>query len=840
MTKFSLVFALFVALSASPAFSQVSPPVLKVEDGGTGASSAPSARTNLGAAAAGVNSDITSLSGLATPLPTSEGGTGATGGVSPTGSLTTTPETVINVADYGGCSGSPSSDTANLNSALAAARNSTAYTNNQPVRVVGGFSSNGVACAVTQVNATGFTRFGAGARLVIEDLTLACSGSGDICLDTLGSLSVQFNKVTIIGSASSPPMIGLQEGNIAPASYACCIHTHYGLEIVGSFTFTGIYSAASESTTYYSPIVRNNGANLGVIGSLGAISGGSGYRNGVYTNVSLVGSATGVGAVATIQVSGGTVTNVTLANQGKQYAIGDSLTASAASLGGSGAGFSVPVANIGQFAMVLDGQNHWGVSSSFQTVNWPADTYYTFTENNIIGGSLRFYGAAYTGAPLWMASVEGLRTAHLYLAQAASGPCVSLFDNDATYTLHNISETLEIECETSAAGYDVQLTGSNPTPNVSGLNVLDQLSTVNTAILGVDSGITAVTAHGAKVILGHSATNVPLFGIGSAALWNFDGAVSLPLAWEYNAPSSALVSGVSGGVPTAGGGPLDFMTSTSGVSGAYSCARRLSFAYNGPLCNVRRASDSASVDLYPSAAGVIDKSAITTFCANTSCYIVTEYDQSGNGNVARNTTAATQPALVIEGSALNYAVCGTWGDGGNTSLAVSANSAINNLFSSSGFASVVANKTTAITNSMRLLSRLSGSSGWEISGAYTAGYGFPQFTMGATSGFGQWVSSSAMPATGARIYDVSYNYALLSNVPTLGVNGVAASYQSTVQPSGSIGDSSNLIIGNNSAGGYGWPGDICEVVLARQALSATQIEAIRRNEAVFYGLFGVR
>ena len=178
MTRFSLIFSLFVALCATPALGQVSPPVLKVEDGGTGASSAATARTNLGAAAAGPNSDITSLSGLTTPLPASEGGTGATGGVSPTGSLTTTPETVINVADYGGCSGSPSSDTANLNSALAAARNSTAYANNQPVRVVGGFASTGVACAVTQVNATGFTRFGSGARLLIEDLTLSCSGAG--------------------------------------------------------------------------------------------------------------------------------------------------------------------------------------------------------------------------------------------------------------------------------------------------------------------------------------------------------------------------------------------------------------------------------------------------------------------------------------------------------------------------------------------------------------------------------------------------------------------------------------------------------------------------------------
>ena len=438
-----------------------------------------------------------------------------------------------------------------------------------------------------------------------------------------------------------------------------------------------------------------------------------------------------------------------------------------------------------------------------------------------------------------MASVEGLRTAHLYLAQTASGPCVSLFDNNATFTLHNISETLEIECESSTANYDVQLTGSNSTPNISGLTVLDQLSTVNTAILGVDSGITAVTAHGSSVTLGHSANNVPLFDIGSAGLWNFDGAVNLPYAWEYNAPSSSLVSGVSGGVPVNGAGPIDFLTTTGGLSGAYSCARRLLFSYNGPLCSIRRASDAASIDFYPNPSGVIDKSAISTFCANTSCFVAAEYDQSGNGNPARNATMATQPALVIEGSALNYAVCGTWGNGGNASLTVSANSAINNLFATGGFASVVSNKTAAITNSMRLLSRLSGGTGWEISGAYTAGYSFPQFTIDASGGNGAWVSSSVMPTTGAQIYDLSYSYGSQSNIPVLAVNGATQSFQIATQPSGSIGDSNNLIIGNNASGGYGWPGDICEVVLARQPLSATQLEAIRRNQAVFYGLSGV-
>jgi hypothetical protein len=48
-----------------------------VASGGTGASTAGNARTNLSAASSGANSDITSLTGLTTALTVSQGGTGA-------------------------------------------------------------------------------------------------------------------------------------------------------------------------------------------------------------------------------------------------------------------------------------------------------------------------------------------------------------------------------------------------------------------------------------------------------------------------------------------------------------------------------------------------------------------------------------------------------------------------------------------------------------------------------------------------------------------------------------------------------------------------------------------
>ena len=78
------------------------------------------------------------------------------------------------------------------------------------------------------------------------------------------------------------------------------------------------------------------------IKTLGAITGGAGYVNGTYTNVTLTGGS-GSGAKATVTVTGGNVTAVTLTSRGAGYQVGDALSASNTELGGTGAGFSIPV-----------------------------------------------------------------------------------------------------------------------------------------------------------------------------------------------------------------------------------------------------------------------------------------------------------------------------------------------------------------------------------------------------------------------------------------------------------------------------------------------------------------
>ena len=79
--------------------------------------------------------------------------------------------------------------------------------------------------------------------------------------------------------------------------------------------------------------------------ALGAITGGSAYTAGTYFDVPLTGGS-GSGALATITVAGGAVTAVTLTDGGLQYGVANTLSAAAANIGGTGSGFSVPVAAV--------------------------------------------------------------------------------------------------------------------------------------------------------------------------------------------------------------------------------------------------------------------------------------------------------------------------------------------------------------------------------------------------------------------------------------------------------------------------------------------------------------
>lgn len=85
-------------------------------------------------------------------------------------------------------------------------------------------------------------------------------------------------------------------------------------------------------------VLTATATGLGGALSTGTITAGSGYTDATYTNVALTGGS-GNGGIASITVSGGVVTAVSITTAGAAYVIGDVLSAPASSLGGVGSGF---------------------------------------------------------------------------------------------------------------------------------------------------------------------------------------------------------------------------------------------------------------------------------------------------------------------------------------------------------------------------------------------------------------------------------------------------------------------------------------------------------------------
>jgi len=96
----------------------------------------------------------------------------------------------------------------------------------------------------------------------------------------------------------------------------------------------------------------------------------------------------------------------------------------------------------------------------------------------------------------------------------------------------------------------------------------------------------------------------------------------------------AFAAALLAGTPVASAGPCDIYASggTACVA-AHSTTRALFNAYNGPLYQVRRASDNATTNINTlSAGGFANAAAQDSFCANTTCTVTIIFDQTTRHN----------------------------------------------------------------------------------------------------------------------------------------------------------------------------------------------------------------
>jgi flagellar hook-basal body protein len=124
------------------------------------------------------------------------------------------------------------------------------------------------------------------------------------------------------------------------------------------------------------------------IGTLGGVTGGSGYTNGTHTDVLLSGGS-GAGAKGTVVIAGGIVTSATLTATGVGYKQGDFLTIDP-SIIGNGSGFSVPVSTlvtnrIGTLAAVSDAGSGYTVGQVVNLVGGAGTSGATGTVTSING-----------------------------------------------------------------------------------------------------------------------------------------------------------------------------------------------------------------------------------------------------------------------------------------------------------------------------------------------------------------------------------------------------------------------------------------------------------------------
>ena len=118
---------------------------------------------------------------------------------------------------------------------------------------------------------------------------------------------------------------------------------------------------------------------VGGVNAITLTAGGTTYTNGTYTNQALTGGS-GSGATATIVVAGGIVTSVTIFSKGKNYVVGDALSASLP----VGSGLIITVTQVVDFVSLW--QHEIGTDAVQNTTVLAIESYFETNELGFVSG----------------------------------------------------------------------------------------------------------------------------------------------------------------------------------------------------------------------------------------------------------------------------------------------------------------------------------------------------------------------------------------------------------------------------------------------------------------------
>jgi hypothetical protein len=114
--------------------------------------------------------------------------------------------------------------------------------------------------------------------------------------------------------------------------------------------------------------------------------------------------------------------------------------------------------------------------------------------------------------------------------------------------------------------------------------------------------------------------------------------------------------------------PLDGITTPAAAAYGF---RRLRSAYAGPAIRIIRDSDQAQADIGFTATGDFNTTTAAAHCAAANCYLMTAYDQTGNGRHATQAAAGSRPYLQFNCIGGRPCASSTWTGIGLNSASVS-------------------------------------------------------------------------------------------------------------------------------------------------------------------------
>lgn len=256
---------------------------LPLAQGGTGANSAPSARTALSAAASGANGDITSLSALSTPLSVVQGGTGANtlsgvrtaigaaaSGANSDITALTGLSTPLAIAQGGTNAADAATARANLGIPafpLAVAQGGTGATTLGGLRAAIGAAASGANSDITSLS--GLTALSVATGTVVTDTpALALSQTWNAGGTTFELITA---AVTSTAAASGSTLINLQVGGASRFKVdAQGNGTLAGTLGIGTATLTPVTGGLSTPPLFIASGSRTNGQLLALDSILGA------------------------------------------------------------------------------------------------------------------------------------------------------------------------------------------------------------------------------------------------------------------------------------------------------------------------------------------------------------------------------------------------------------------------------------------------------------------------------------------------------------------------------------------------------------------------------------------